>query len=119
MKKQRVLNFAVSYWVRDSFTPTDLCLVSQEGIHFLGLLSIPEILQYRPRTCDTSMPIKLALRNETIRDWAGKGYPHVHTKDLGFEGKDFFNATMTDKQLKLAKSNIEHLKEVINNGMGT
>lgn len=75
--------------------------------HFLGLNSVPELLEYRPRSCDTSMPIKLALKGQTLRDWAEEGYPHVHTV------MNFFHLRMTDKEVDLARNNIISLKEAV------
>ena len=71
--------------------------------HFLGLLSTWEIRTSSPISCDTGMPIKLALEGKTIADWAGEHFPHLDTTP------DFFNLTLTKEQLKLAKENIEWL----------
>ncbi len=73
--------------------------------HFLGLCNIPEISENNPISCDTSMPIKLALRGETINDWVKQGYPHYHTRKI----KNFFDLTLTEDQLELAKENCSWL----------
>lgn len=78
--------------------------------HFLGLNNINEVLNYRPSTCDTSMPIKIALQNMTLDEWIERGCPHIHTKDL----PDFFNRKLTKKQINLCKHNIYRLKELRN-----
>jgi len=67
--------------------------------HFLGLIDPWEIKRYSPISCDTSMPIKLALQGRTILDWIKDGCPHLKTTP------DFFNLTLTKEQLKLALEN--------------
>ena len=71
--------------------------------HFLGLISIPEIRDFHPPTCDTSMPIKLAMKGMMLRDWAAKDYPHIYTHELGNQGEDYFNAKLTTEQLEQAR----------------
>lgn len=85
-----------------------------QNYHFLGLNNLNEILAYKPHTCDTSMPLKLALNGWTISDWVMKGCPHIHTKDIIGGPKDFFQMKMTAKQIDLSKRNINFLKEVCN-----
>lgn len=82
--------------------------------HFLGLNNLLELLHYEPLTCDTSMPLKLALNGWTIKDWVMLGCPHIHTKDIIGGPKDFFQMKMTTKQIDLSKRNINFLKEVCN-----
>lgn len=74
--------------------------------HFLGLLNPWEIRKYSPISCDTSMPIKLALQGRTIDGWMADGCPHIHTKDV----ENFFTLTLTEEQLKLAKENCQWIK---------
>ena len=111
---QRVgaMQFALSYWVRSKLSSIELYQMSR--CHFLGLLSINEIRVYQPPSCDTSMPIKLALKDQTLREWVEEGCPHINTKDLGKEGKDFFLTEMSQEQVDLARQNIIRLKEVCN-----
>lgn len=78
-------------------------------MHFLGLCSIEEIQQLRPPTCDTSMPIKLALRGWDLRRWYSEGEPHIHTKDIC---DSFFTSQLSKAELALAKENIKLLKEI-------
>jgi len=74
--------------------------------HYLGLASLREIQEYEPISCDTSMPIKLALKGRSIEQWVLEGCPHYHTR----EWPSFFKMHLTDKQIKLAKENICKLK---------
>ena len=74
--------------------------------HFLGLVSINEILYSNPPSCDTSMPIKLSLIKWDLDKWIKEGCPHIHTS------KTFFDCVLTQKELLLAKSNIRRLKEL-------
>jgi hypothetical protein len=103
--------FAVPYRARVGWEGAQEWLLDT---HFLGLNSILELLKWYPNSCDTSMPIKLALQDKTLSDWDCEGYPHIHTKDLGLEGGDYFQTRMTPKQIKLARANITTLKEVCN-----
>lgn len=112
MLKLGATHFATSYWVRPN-----LSLITQMKLmpsHFLGLISIPEIRDFHPPTCDTSMPIKLAMKGMMLRDWAAKDYPHIYTHELGNQGEDYFNAKLTTEQLAQARLNIIRLKEVCN-----
>ena len=84
-------------------------------IHFLGLNNIMELLAYEPETVDTSMPIKLALKNLTINQWVMLGCPHINTKDL-IQSCDFFHMKMKVTEIKLAKTNINRLKEIVSYG---
>jgi len=74
--------------------------------HFLGLASLREIQEYRPISCDTSMPIKLALKGRTIEEWIREGCPHYHTRDW----ESFFDLHLTNKKIQLAKENICKIK---------
>lgn len=109
MRINEAQHFAVSYWNRP--------LVDQKKMmpcHFLGLFNPMEIKEFQPPTCDTSMPIKLALQSKTIYDWRDEGYPHIFTHELGIAGDDYFNAKMTKKQIWQARQNIKELKEMCN-----
>ena len=81
-------------------------------VHFLGLNNLMELLAFEPETVDTSMPIKLALIGKTIDQWVMMGCPHINTKDL-IKSCDFFHMKMKVAEVKLAKTNIQRLKEVV------
>jgi hypothetical protein len=110
MKQVGASNFALSYWVRPKLTPEEL--YEMRECHFLGLLDPFEISRCNPRSCDTSMPIKLALQKKTIEEWIEEGCPHVNTKDLGKDGMDFFHRELTEEEIELSMRNIIDLKEV-------
>jgi hypothetical protein len=74
--------------------------------HFLGLNRPEEIKRFGPISCDTSMPIKLALQGKTMSQWISEGCPHIHTKDV----KGFFDLTLTKDQLNLALENCKWIK---------
>lgn len=76
------------------------------GCHFLGLVSVKEISIAKPPSCDTSMPIKLALIGQTMDEWIQGECKHIHTDP------EFFNLKMTSKEIKLAKENIRRLREL-------
>lgn len=102
-------HFAASYWVREeNFSYQQLFNIP--GLHLLGFLNPGEIKNVQPASCDTSMPIKLALINKTYSRWLVEGCPHINTRDLGPAGRDYFLATMNEDQIKLAKDNIKELK---------
>jgi hypothetical protein len=109
-KREGALHFAIPYRTRLSaykewLTPQDLSWTSR--CHFLGLCSVRELEVIRPLTCDTSMPIKLALIGKTLKEWEEEGCPHIHTKD----DLSFFDKRLMGVQLRLARSNIKQLKE--------
>ena len=108
-------NFAVSYHVRgQNFTYDDLKEIPK--IHFLGLINPYEVDNCKPASCDTSMPVKLAKKGWTMEYWCDQDCPHIHTKDLGYQGNDFFNTVMTTSEIDLAKMNINWLKNYVNGG---
>jgi hypothetical protein len=72
--------------------------------HFLGYNQIAEPETFQAATCDTSMPIKLAIEGLIIKEWYEKGSIHIDSTP------DFFNITMTDEQIRLAKENIKIIK---------
>lgn len=86
----------------EGFSPYDKTLL--EDSHFLGLNTYDEPLNYSPRSCDTSMPIKLALLGITISTWIKNGEPHIDSTP------DFFLKKLTKQQIKLSKENIQFLK---------
>lgn len=98
-------HFAVSFYRR--FCSIEKLLTFKKH-HFLGLVSMKEIELAKPPTCDTSIPIKLALMHKSIGEWEREGHPHIFTTD------DFLNAKMTDEEIRLAKANILTLKRASN-----
>jgi len=103
-KSYEVKHFAVPYDFRYC---TREKLKRFEECHFLGLLSIQELKIAKPATCDTSMPIKLALLGQTMEDWVSNGCPHLHSTP------GFFNLTLSIKELQLAKKNIQELRHLL------
>lgn len=69
--------------------------------HFLGLLNPWEISRFSPASCDTGMPIKLALEGKTMKEWVLEGCPHPRTHP------EYFNLVLTQEQIHLAKENIK------------
>lgn len=112
LREQGATSLAVSYWTRDTIRVTENGMWMSD-CHFLGLLNPEELITFRPKTCDTSMPIKLAMKGWDLNEWKRRGYPHIHTKDLGKWGGDYFNAQLDEPTLLLAKENIRRLREVI------
>lgn len=111
LKDMGCKNFAVSYHSRrEGFTQRQMYALL--NLHFLGLLEPEEVRLIRPTSCDTSMPVKIAMKGWHLVDWISMGCPHIHTADLGLEGKSFFEAEMTHWQLNLAHNNIKRLKEI-------
>jgi hypothetical protein len=102
-----ITNFAVPYDFRYC---TDAKLKRFGQAHFLGLVSIREIQIVNPPSCDTSIPIKLALANMTLDEWVRTGCKHIHTVP------SFFDIKMTKNQINIARYNIERLKEVDKTG---
>ena len=76
--------------------------------HFLGLNTYYEPKAFQCNSCDTSMPIKLALEGITLERWIEKGCYHIDT-DL-----DFFRLEMTKEQVETARHNIDILKRITN-----
>lgn len=72
--------------------------------HFLGLNSLEELAIANPPSCDTALPIKLALMDLTIDDWLKAGSPHFQTTPSWFDLK------MSTKQISLARSNISQIR---------
>jgi len=77
-------------------------------MHFLGLRNPGEILTHKPISVDTSMPLKLALKGMTVREWIMMSCPHFHTHKM----LDFFDYKMTLEEVKLCKKNIKDIKAI-------
>ena len=77
-------------------------------IHHLGCNTPGGVKFYRPKSCDTSMPIKIALQNLPYYEWALEGYPHIHTLDIV---DTFFKATLSEKGILTARKNISLLRQ--------
>ena len=101
-KSQGVYSFAIPYEYR-SFFPEAFPWTK---VHFLGLRDPLEIKMCRPLSCDTSMPIKLAMRGVSLRTWMLTCCPHEQSTP------HFFTREMTLKQIDLARKNIQELKEM-------
>jgi len=113
LKMQGAQHFAVSYWVRQkNFTLEELDNIP--NVHFLGMLDIAELQLIKPISCDTSMPVKIACVGLDLDEWISSGCVHINTKDLGHHGKDFFDMTLDNWTLNLARRNICRLKELVN-----
>jgi hypothetical protein len=74
-----------------------------------------------PRTLDTSIPIKMAIKGIRFEDWVADGgvYTKVGGEQLRGDYRlqrayQYFNATLTNEQLNLAVHNIQALKAVVN-----
>lgn len=110
---------AVSYWKRPGMPSAEWSLTElqkvkrNQQLHFLGLNNVQELITVKPQSCDTSMPIKIALKDQTLKQWIEAGCPHINTKDLGFQGQSFFNQTMSQEQINLARRNIIQLKSLL------
>ena len=74
--------------------------------HFLGLNTVDEPIKYQANSCDTSMPIKLALNKMTMEDWVYSGHKHIDTNP------EFFDLILTETEINLARENILFLKGV-------
>lgn len=105
---------AVSYWWRDKCGSW----LSAQNCHFLGLGDLQEVVGWQPRTLDTSIPIKMAIKGIALEDWSG-----IYIKPQGEQLRgdfrlqrawDYFNIRLTDAQLDLAVHNIQALKATVN-----
>jgi hypothetical protein len=81
-----------------------------KGTHFLGLNNLNEVLANKPRTCDTGMPIKLALEGQSIQDWIRRGCPHLQTRP------EFFDLMLTKEVLWNAHGNVRELRRLLKEG---
>lgn len=104
LAQEGCIHFASSYAHRP-LMPEWLLKMPQ---HFLGCLGPQEIRLLKPDTCDTSMPIKLAVEDMTVEKWLLYGCPHILSKP------EFFYKPLTPKQVRLAKQNIVDFEEACN-----
>uniref|UniRef100_A0A6M3KFZ2 Uncharacterized protein n=1 Tax=viral metagenome TaxID=1070528 RepID=A0A6M3KFZ2_9ZZZZ len=102
--QSRVRHMAIPYEYRPLFPEA----FPWSSMHFLGLRDPLEIRMCRPLSCDTSMPVKVALKGWTLREWILKCCPHENT------APEFFSIEMTQEQIMLARANILELKEMCN-----
>jgi hypothetical protein len=101
-------HLAYSYWNRKE-VPIEKRMWAKD-CHFLGMLELEELIRIKPPSCDTSMPIKMALKGWNVGAWQMNGSPHIYTHEL----PDFFTTTLTKGQIALARDNIKHIKEAVN-----
>lgn len=100
------VNFAIPYRHRQQLPPAGRY---SDNWHFLGFNNPAEIICYRPKSVDTSMPLKLTMLDWTVDDWIYKGCPHIHTANMVDE---FFEWEMTDDQIERSIRNIRILKHM-------
>jgi len=117
--KQGALCFALSYHIRlphynKGGQPEDFLWAKE--CHFLGLCSIQELARLRPPSCDTSIPIKLAINGIRLLQWYEEGCPRIHHPP-GVGKLPYYDLVLTEEQLKLAKENITMLKIAVNGGI--
>ncbi len=110
-----ITHFAHSYWNRYPNRPPLWLQDIQEDyrecdLHFLGLANTSDLVPIKPISCDTSMPIKLAMQHKSVDTWINEGCPHIYTHELPF----FFHMCMTSAEVDLARLNISHIKEIAN-----
>jgi hypothetical protein len=105
-------HFAISYWVRAKWSYRELAAVP--SIHFLGCLDLKELQAVKPTSCDTGMPIKLAMQGKTIAQWIEEDCPHINNKDLGEFGVSYFDAELDSDTISLARRNILALRREVN-----
>lgn len=109
MIKAGCTHFAIGFRTRPQWSPYEIA--KTPNVHFLGLNDLQE-LKMGPPSCDTSLPIKLALKGRTLREWHEHGQGHI-TK--GMPWQEYFSLEMTTQQIDLARRNICQLKEIANN----
>jgi len=112
MQRQGALCWALSYHVRLPHYQSGGSWQDFEwakDCHFLGLCSVEEIIKLNPPTCDTSMPIKLALQGIRLRTWHEQGSPRVH-RPPGMDKLSYYDTIMTKSEILLARENILTLK---------
>lgn len=100
-----IFTYAYSYWNRLKVGTLGELQWSKQ-CHFLGMCSVDELESLKPPSCDTSMPIKLALKDQSLEAWEREGCPHIYTHEM----PDFFTMSMTPAQVELARRNIINLK---------
>jgi len=99
-RERGVLHFCTTYEQRPGLDK----ILLYKSFHFLGLRDFQEIEKYQPYTCDTGVPVKLALEGKDMYDWAVEGHPHAITTP------DFFDLTLTKKELNLARRNCQWIR---------
>lgn len=109
-KAMGIQPISISYWTRINMTWEELRWT--KNCHFLGMLSVQELFDLRPPSCDTSMPIKMALKGLTIDEWEATGHPHYYTHEM----PEFFDYIMSRKEIALARQNIIRLRELLTEG---
>jgi len=115
MRKRGAIKFAVSHWIPERVKGDYPATQWARGCHFLGMNSPQELATLRPQSCDTTLPIKLAMQGKTLRQWWEEGCPYTHNKDAAGQRKrkkEYFNLVFDDKTLELAFRNITTLKEI-------
>lgn len=107
-------HLATSYWWRNKTVLTP-------NVHFLGLGNLNDVVSVKPVTLDTSQPIKMALRGESLAEWAAAGgvYTRHYTREAwgparSMRAWEYFTTVLTDKQLALAVQNVVDLKALVN-----
>lgn len=80
--------------------------------HLLGILTVKELQQLTPASCDTGMPVKIAREGWTLNVWEIKGCPHLDNFDRKY--KSFFDWKLKPSEVELARKNIIDLKEAVN-----
>jgi hypothetical protein len=113
MRRRGATEFAVSHWIppRTEGRYDDVRWARQ--CHFLGMNSPQELRELQPPSCDTTLPIKLAMQGKALRKWWEEGCPYLHDKnkkDQRDRKKEYFNLIFDDKTLELAIQNIIALK---------
>ena len=110
-------NFAVSHWIPERVQSNHDAVQWARSCHFLGMNSPQELWELQPPSCDTTLPIKLAMQGKTLRGWWEEGCPYTHDSnpvEQRRRKKEYFNLHFDDKTLELAINNIKALKEVCN-----
>lgn len=117
--------FGISYWY---YTDTNYwnrwtADVQLANHHWLGLGDLSIMQAHKPKSLDTALPIKWAIKGQTFADWVNEGGLHnrgtANPYDLRSENRlrramDYFDTTLTPAQIDLAKANIRALKEAVN-----
>ncbi len=109
--------FAVSHWISSRAEGHYNDIHWAQKCHFLGMNSPKELCELKPPSCDTTLPIKLAMQGKTLRRWWEEGCPYTHDKDPAEQRKrkkEYFSLILDDKTLKLAIENIKALKKMCN-----
>jgi len=83
------------------------------SLHFLGMTTPSELVALNPPSCDTGLPIKIALKGWKFEEWLDKGAPHIYTHS---EFPDYYNMILKDWQIDLARANIIALTVFLQEG---